>query len=214
MTLGTVIASIAVKLHDANNVVVTQPQIRAAVNESLKYWKRKGQHLWFNEFQETVTFQEGVPSFSLTTNTPLVVFDNIVIVDNTLRYQVLKVDGKTYDNENAEDSGRPNIWTYRNDGFEIYPYPDQDYSAVVRGIKEYDDFATDGTEDNSTNDWLDEAETLIEHDALSRCLMMYRDDFEKSQAYAASARDEFSVLNDLHTQRVKTGKNKAHTVLI
>lgn len=215
-TLGDLAARISGKLKDPDNTHVTDAQVKEAINDAISYWKKRGGFLWFTEFKEDVTLTVGNPAFSLTTNTALSVFDRggMVITDNNIRYPLLKVSSERFDLENIQAPGRPYIWVYRNGGFECYFYPDQAYTLTVRGKKAYADFATDESDNGATNDWLTEAEKLIEHEALSRLHTEYKQDFANGEVFANSAKDEFKALKKLHREKVSTGRNELCTSLI
>lgn len=216
MTLGTLTTKISGKLLDPNNTAVSAAQVKSAINDSISFWKKRGRHLWFNEFQEDVTLTINNPAFSLSTNTALYVFENggMVITYNQYRYELTKVSSQRFDLLNTESQGRPYIWTYRNNGFQVYFYPDQAYTLTVRGVKEYTDFATDGTDDASTNDWLDNAQDLIESEALSQLYKHYRQDLEMSAVYRNDAELEFKALNLLHKNKYSTGRNITSSYLV
>jgi len=212
--LGTLTTRIAQKLLDTGNVVVSAPSIIDAVNESVRFWKRRS--FWFNEFEETVVLSTNDPMLNLLTVTPLVVFENqgVVIIDQDERYDVTKVSSAIYDAANDEQQGRPYIWTYRNDGYELFYYPDEAYSAVVRGIKDYSAFATDGTDNALSNDFTDEAEDLIVYEALSRIHGGIRQD-EKMEAYFRRlATDEYNNLMGFDNSKQGTGTLQTHSCLI
>lgn len=213
-TLSATSAVIARKLLDENNTVVSGVQIRTAINDAIKYWKRRA--FWFNEFSETITLTIGNPAFSLVTNTPIFLFEKggAVVVENMIRYPLTKITSEKYDLLNIQAPGRPFAWTYRNQGFELYSYPDQAYSMVCRGIKDYADFATEGADDGNTSDFLTHAELLIQYWALSRLHGEYRQDEKMESYYTARAKDEFENLKEFNADKDSTGTNEVHSFLI
>ena len=214
--LGDLSTFISEKLKDDSNTAVPATRVKRAVNDAVIYWKKRGRHLWFNEFEENVTLTVDNPAFSLSTNTALAVFDRggMVITYNQIRYELTKVSTEVFDHHNIQAPGLPYIWTYRNDGFECYFYPDQAYTLTVRGYKDYSALATDGTDDSQTNDWMTDGETLIEHEALARLHVEYRQDEKMGALYAQSARDEFLALNKLHKEKYGTGRNYTSSYLL
>lgn len=213
-TLSQMSSTISKKLVDDSNVAVTSAQIKTAINEAITYWKRRA--LWFNEFEETITLTAENPAFSLSTNTPLYIFPKggVAIDYSDQRYPLTKVSTSYYDRINAEFTGLPFLWTYRNDGFEVYYYPDQAYSVIVRGIKDYTAFATNGDDDAETNDWLTEAELVIQYWALSRLHGEFRQDEKMESYYTARAENEYENLMKFMGEKVRTGTAQIHSCLI
>lgn len=213
-TFGTLKTNISLRLKDENNTVVSDANVGVAVNKAIDYWKKHP--FFFNEFVETVTISSGASSFSLSTNTPLYLFEQggVVIEQNDTRYPLKKVSTIEYDMMNSEGTGQPFVWTYRNDGFEVYYYADQAYTAYARGIKDYSAFATDGTDNSSSNDFTTEVQDLIEYEALARLWMEILQDEAMSNYFMKMAEREYQNYLKFHRGKNATGRIEIHSALI
>lgn len=206
-TLGEMTTRLARKLQDQNNTAVSLVALREAVNFAVRTLKLK--RWWFNEFEEAVTLTAEDPVLTLVATTPLIIFEDggIQIVDGTMFFPAHKVSSAIYDLCNTQALGRPTKWVYRNGGYELYPYPDTAYSVIVRGLKDYTAFATDGTDDGDTNDFLTLAEDVVENAALARLHGTERHDKEAADTFERYAEQDYANLMAVQGQKVGTGGN-------
>lgn len=181
------------RLKDPDNVDISVSNVSAIINDSIRHWSRK--RFWFNEFQETVILTAGNPVFALTTNpNPIEIFKKggMTIDYGSTRWPLQKVSPKEYDEMNAQGRGIPFVWVYRNGGYEVYWYPSADYNLIVRGLKRYDDLVNN----IDTNDFTNNAVSLIMYEALARAYAEFRQDEKMEAYYSARARNEFNILKE------------------
>lgn len=214
-TLGDLTSRLARKITDESNTAVSLVALREAVNYAINKWKTKD--WWFNEYGQEITLSAGVATFSFPgTLTSLYVFDNngVVITYEGSKWNVQKVASEIFDCEYGEETGMPTIWTMRNMTHYIHPTPDQDYIATIRGIKDYAAFATDGSDDTSTNDLLTYAEYVIENTALARIHGAERQDISMARLFEEYANADYINLMAFHGRKTISGQNIIHSVLI
>ena len=189
-TLGTLKTRVSARLKDPQNTSVSSAEVTNVINDAIAFWaKRK---FWFNDVSQNVTLTENSPTLP-TLSTPLEEIyqtNGIVINYGNNRWPLTKVTGDKYDELNVEGQGIPYCFTYRNGGYELYYYPDQAYTAVVRGIKAYEDL----TGDDDTNDFTDEASDLIMYESLARAYAEFRQDDKMEAYYSARAESEYQNL--------------------
>lgn len=209
-TFGTIITRVSKRLKDPNNVDISASDVATAVNDAIQYWSKK--NYWFNEFEETITLTNNgdnddriVPALTVT---PLYLFKEggFVITYAQSRWDVKPVTSLEFDNMNVEGRGIPYAYTERNDGYEVYYYPDQAYTATLRGIRAYSEFATDGTDNGESNVFTNNAERLIMYDALARLFGEEKQDPKMETYYQGRAQDEHRELKRQTLRKKKTNK--------
>lgn len=191
------------RLKDPNNTDVTVSDVSALINDAIRYWSRK--QYKFNEFQETVTLTAGSPTLTLVTNTsPKNIFTQGGVTINyaSSRWTVNRVNTSDYDDMNDEGRGIPFAYTYRNGGYELYYYPDRDYTAIVRGLKSYDKLVNN----EDTNDFTDNAENLIIYEATARGFAEFKQDDRMEAYFTARAKDEHRVLTEENNRERASGR--------
>lgn len=193
-TFGELKTKVATRLKDPSYQSTNSTDVADVLNDSIQHWSKD--RFWFNEFQETVTLTQNNPVLTLVTNTPLYLFqaDGVVINYAQARWPLKKISSVEYDRLNTEGRGLPFTWTERNNGFEVYWYPDADYTTIVRGIRAYDRFATDGSQDSNSDDFTINANDLIMYEALSRLYGELRQDPNMENYYQARAQNEYKSL--------------------
>lgn len=195
-TFGELKNKVSLRLKDPNNVeqFTTAPIVATALNDAIDYWSKR--RYFFNEFEETVALVENNPVLPPLTTTSKYFLnpDGIVLDYASTRWIVKQVSPFEYDRMNVEGRGIPFAYCERNDGYELYYYPDNAYNAIVRGIKGYDDFATDGSQDATSNDFTTNAPDLIMYEALSRLYGEMKQDDKMESYYAARAQNEHNSL--------------------
>lgn len=192
-TFGEIQTKVSTRLKDPNNTSVSAPDVASVINDAIQDWATR--RFWFNEFEETVQLVQNDPILPALPNgiVPLYLFkkDGIVINYANTRWLVKKISAAEYDGMNVQGRGIPFAYTYRNGQYELYWYPDATYSAVIRGIKAYDRFREDGSDDSQTNDFLTDAPDLIMYEALSRLYGEFRQDPKMETYYAARTQNEY-----------------------
>lgn len=176
------------RLKDPNNTAVSAADVAYCINQAVT--RHKDTRFWFNTFGVTVPLVINDPILPALPGgiIPLSLFkkDGIVINYAQARWQVTKVLSDEYDAENTQGKGLPYCYTYRNKQYELYYYPDQEYSAVVRGLKDYADMVNP----SDTNDFTESASDLILYEALARLFAEYRQDPAMSDYYENRVLDE------------------------
>lgn len=206
-TFAALQSRVSARLKDPNNEDISAADVAAVINDAIKHWAKK--KFWFNEFEETVALTYNGDSddrfLTLVTNVdPQQIFkENGMVIDYAqTRWPVTKVSSENYDAMNVEGRGIPFAWTYRNDRYELYWYPDQAYSLTVRGLKKYADLSADG----DSNDFTDEAFDLIMYEALSRLYAEFRQDDAMEGYYTGRAKDQYVTLRNETNRRKATGR--------
>lgn len=191
MNFGDMKTRVAKLIQDPSNTAVSAADVGIAINEAISHWKTT--RFWFNEAEDaavSITAANPVigdmPSGLLF---PLAV-GGIVIDYNNLRYPLTKISSSEYDDMNTEATGIPHSYTMRAGAYEVYPYPDQAYTAVVRYLKEY----TDLSASTDTNSFTDSASRLIMYEAAGRLSGEFRQDAEMSAYFLGTAEREMRSL--------------------
>lgn len=207
-TFGELQVKASARLKDVNNTAVSASDVADVINDAIAQWKLK--RFWFNEFEETVTLVQNDPILPALPNgvIPLEIFqeDGIVINYAQSRWPVRKISGSEYDDMNVQGRGIPYAFTQRDDEVELYWYPDAAYSAVVRGLKDYTRFATNGTQNNLSNDFTINAPDLILYETLARLFGEFRQDTKMENYYAARATNQYWNLQRRTRKALKTGR--------
>ncbi len=201
-TLLQLRTKISARLKDPNNTAVSVAEVDAVINDAINQYKKK--RFWFNEFEANVTLEINNPILPSLGFTVLDLFkrDGIVINYANTRWVVDKILPVQYDQINVQGTGIPSVYTYRNNQFELYYYPDSDYITTVRGLKDYAPLvATD-----DTNDFLEYAADLIMYEALSRLFAEFRQDTKMEAYYSARAEDQYKRQIADTNKRNKSGR--------
>ena len=202
-TFAALQSRVSTRLKDPNNEDVSAADVATVINDAIQHWSKK--QFWFNEFKEDVTLTVNDPALVLVTNTaPVEVFKagGMVINYAQTRWPLRKVSSENYDAMNVQGKGLPFAWAYRNDGYEVYWYPDQAYTVTVRGLKSY--AALSGSSD--MNDFTENALDLIVYEALSRAYAEFRQDDKMEGYYSGRAKNEYMTLRNETNRRRATGR--------
>lgn len=206
-TFAALQARVSSRLKDPSNVDISAADVAAIINDALRHWAKH--RFWFNTFEETVILTHNGNAndrfFVLSANAdPENIFkeDGMVIDYAQTRWPLEKVSPAVYDTLNTEGRGIPYAWTYRNGGYELYWYPDQAYSLVVRGLKRYSDLSAGA----DTNDFTDHASDLLMYEALSRLYAEFRQDDKMEAYYSGRAQDQYMTLRKETNRKNATGR--------
>lgn len=210
-TLSEVVTAVSVRLQDDANTAVSTSIVEDAINESISHWKKK--QFWFNEFEASSTsnlvLTSGSPTIPVpsTDVTMLYPFQQggLVINYSSARYELKPVASEIYDQHNKQGSGLPYVYTFKNNGYEAYYYPDQAYEVIWRGIRDYDALVSTGSDD-----WTTHGESLIKYDALYRLSDELRLDPEMSDRYTTKRDREHRNLVDFTNQLKSAGYNHVY----
>lgn len=204
-TLGTLATEISRRLLDVNNTAVTSVEVREAINEAFSKWKAKT--FWFNRTEAPLSINEGDTFIELPSDYLMPVPRNaFTILFSGFTYQVKKYSAVRFDAiDSTSITGRPLRYTQRDGYLEFSPSANQDYPGTLYYMKDYPLFATDGTADNQTNDFLTHAPMLIRAEALTQIHGELRQDEKMESRYAARTEMEYSVLRVKTAMLYKTG---------
>lgn len=210
------ITAISRRLLDSSNTAVSTSDVASAINDAVRFWKYKRFH--FNTASADVEFltaaevladADPTNSYSLTLPDDFLVDlgnNALSVIDSGIRYPLKKIDPEVFDAIGTTgDTGRPQYYCLRGSSLEVKPYPDREYDGRLRYLKDYDDFATDGTQNSLSNDFHTEADNLIRSDALARLHGELRQDEKMEKVYTNRANSEYNNL--LSMARKKNGSN-------
>jgi len=208
-TFGELKTKISARLLDVQGTAVSTSDVADAINAAVKFWKK--QRFWFNEADASLTMTESDPLISgLPTDFQFELPENgFVILDSQMRYPLHKVPAVSYDMEDIEGDGRPDIYTWKAGSFYVYPYPQDDYTLNVYYIKDYTDLSLDA----DTNDFTVYADQMIMYEALSRLHGELRQDEKMEAYYSARAQNEFSSLSSFGKRKSGSGQLTIETIL-
>lgn len=204
-TFGEVKTAIARRLIDEDHTAVSDVEIGEAINEAIKKWKVK--RFWFNTTDADLTILEGDTEINLPVDFLIDIPRNAITISFTQQvYEVKKVSPVIFDATFVTNSpGRPRIYTNRDGILEFSPAADRDYDGKIYYSKEYAPFLTDGTQDNLTNDFLDEGEMLIRSEALAQIHGELRQDEAMELRYTNRVMTEYTSLKSRTNKLIKTG---------
>jgi hypothetical protein len=236
-TYGALQTKISKKLIDAGQTAIAGSDVGDAINDALHYWKYR--RFWFNELQTTLTMDINDPfvfmygiSNANTVNYPnapvlpqefLYEFpdDGFVIYYNQLRYPIVKRHPLVFDslavgaiNGGAETPsgsglGLPFMYTFRQQTYEFYFYPNLNYSLVVNYIEDYPDLVNS----SDTNDFLNYADRLIMYEALSHLYGENRQDQQMEGSFFAKADREYENIKMKGFQQQESGVLTTENIL-
>lgn len=194
-TFGSLKTELAQKLDES----YLGSQIATAINRTIDYYKRD--QFWFNTTSTNITLTTGSPTVTLPSDF-LYELDNsgLVINYSQSRYPLQKITALDYDSMNSEATGLPRYYRNNGNSIELYPYPDQSYTLILRYVKDYDEL----TSDNQSNDWT-QFPRLIVAKTLADLFMDQRKEVERFTAYQAIAEDEYLRIRKQNAQRIATG---------
>lgn len=215
-------SKIAQRLIDPSSTAVSLTNVGDAINDAITFWKYK--RFWFNQTSVVKTMDFNDPYILQYGNTktayplaPVLPSDflyeipenGFVINWNNLSYTMKKKHPKEFDATNVRGIGLPFIYTFRDENYEFYFYPNINYLMSVYYVKNYVDLVND----SDHNDFTDFAEKMIIYEALSRLSAELRQD-EKMQAYySAAALKEYENIKIRSFDQMKSGTLVIDTIL-
>lgn len=199
-TLAQLRTRILSKLDDGDIQHPTTAQATEQINLSIEFYEAAP--FWFNEAISDQTAVVGDPILPSPSDFLQIKEPNgLVVKVNQVRYPLLKITPLEYDTINTEGRGLPRWYTFRENQFELYYYPDQAYSIAVYYQKSYADLVADG----DSNDFTNFAERLIEYKTLADLLRDYRSDYERAAVYDARIKVEFNEIKTETYHKSATG---------
>ena len=147
--------------------------------------------------------------------------DGFTIYYQQLRYRMEKTSPKLFDDvcvggitgpagtPSGSGLGIPFTYTFRNQAYEFYFYPNLAYSMVVNYITDYADLVNTA----DTNDFTNYADRVITYEALSHLYGENRQDQQQEGTYFAKADREYQNLKMRGFQQQETGKLTVDTIL-
>ena len=210
-TFGEMQSYVSKRLLDSNNTAVSLPDVAAAINESIRYWKFR--RLWFNTAVSdplTLTAESAVitlPSdFLVEAPSPA----GLVINWNNARYPLRKEQPHAFDAVFLSNGfGLPFMYAVKNGVYYTYSIPDQDYPITFYYLKEYADLSGN----NDTSDWTIHADRLICLWTLSKLHGELRQDPTMETYYNSAALNELENLALMTGQVNNTGHLTIHSCL-
>lgn len=204
-TLGQMATAIARRLLDENNTAITPVEIREAINEAVFKWKAK--IFWFNRTEGALSINETDTFLTLPCDFLCPVPRNaFTILFSGFTYQVKKYSPLRFDAiDSTSITGRPLRYLFRDGYIEFSPSADRAYTGTLYYQKDYPAFATDGTADGATNDFLQNAPMLIRAEALSQLHGELRQDEKMQSLFADRAKMEYNTLKVKTAMLYKTG---------
>ena len=154
-TLNDIVTQIQSELGDTDGP--SAAQIRRIVNDSIKFYKSR--RFYFNEKTFTTSLVAddrtipGFPSDFLYEIQP----GGGVVSQGSSNYVLRKVDTSEYDIIDNDATGRPYAYTVRDGEVQLYFIPNSGYTVTLRYIEDVAEFATDGTDDATSNSFTNNA---------------------------------------------------------
>lgn len=204
-TFGATKTAIARRLVDTSHTAVTDVEIGEAINEAIRFWKQK--RFWFNSTSSPLSIAAGDSTITLPSDYLMEIPTNaLTVTQNGYPYVVKKESPLIFDTAAGSSyTGRPLIYCSRVGRLDIAPVADIDYDGLLYYIKDYTDFETDGSEDNQSNDFLDEGLDLTRNHALARLHGELRQDDKMEAVYMTRVAQAYESLLGRTNRMLKTG---------
>lgn len=175
-------------------------RINAAINEAIADLSRKDVKPWFqtgSQAYSTVGSQASLGAIPSNFGS----VRSLSIVDGDFQYILQQIDIAGYLEKEMYIETRPEVYTFIDGLIKLLPIPDKTYSATLYYYKKYADLVNDG----DTNDWTNEAPSLVKYYTISN---LYRDelkDFEMADRYATKALEIYSDVATESARLASTG---------
>lgn len=198
------------RLQDASFRSISSSNVDDVINQALKYYKFR--RFWFNDTEVDITLTVSdrvVPDIpdDLLQELPE---GGLSIFYGNIYYPLEKRSSQLFDNDDVSATGLPYMYTYRNQGYEVYFLPNIAYTLKLRYLKDYDDLASDG----DTNDFLTHADMMIYYNALSRIYGEFKQDAKMEAYYTSRASDEEINVSRRTSALAGTGTLTIHSNLV
>lgn len=175
------------RLQDPNNTAVSSADVGDLINQALNYWKNV--RFNFNERTITDTLVAQDPTLPLPVDWLVPATDEAIVIEYSgIRYVLKKLVEPMYNGVYLSNGiGQP--WWYSkqaDEGYQVYPIPDRDYTVRFFYVKNYDNFAAD----SDTNDFSEDGQYLLQYTAAAYGSRDFRQDMAMYQAFMQRALDE------------------------
>ncbi len=190
------------RLLDPNGQAVSQANVAASLNDSIRYWKFR--RFWFNEVFGTVNLIYNVGTIPLPDDflVPATDYDGFAIQYSDMRYPLRKATQQEYDGWWLQNGyGLPYLYARVGQDFEVYPLPDRAYELKCHYLKEYAPLVGD-----ETNDFSEYASRLITLWTLADLSAELRQDDKMETYYRARADAEYKNLQVMTDKSNGTGR--------
>jgi hypothetical protein len=185
-------------------------RIGQAINDAIEYYQRY--QFWFNTDYD-VSGVMTVNDALLTMPSNYLYAIEISLTYGNITYILGKVSNEVYDYQNAQATGRPEIYTQRGTSTYVYFIPDMAYPYQVTYVKGYAALVDDA----DFNDFTVEAAALIEAHALAELYLDARHSQGPDSLHEAYNRKEQQELRNLQIQnnmRSATGQLMTSSLLM
>ncbi len=202
VTLSALRTRIASKLSNDSLVSPTATQIDTAINGTIDYYEND--YFWFQQGTSELSTVAGTPTLTgLPSDFYYQRHPNSFVLEKDNRFfELIYITPQQYDRmADTNSSSTPRFYTYRDDVFEIYPFPDAVYTVNLYYYKSYVDLTS-----NDSNDFTINAVRLIEDKTLGDLFLDYRGDPESAKSYFSKAKDEYKRIKRQTYNRVARGK--------
>jgi hypothetical protein len=207
-TLSEMRTKIAGKLSDGELLRPTSSQIDDAINSTIDYYERR--YFWFQEAKDTITTNSDstvakyIQDSELPSDFEFQQHPNsLVLQKNNYYFPLDHVQPRKYDLlQNDVTTSYPQVYTFRDGQIELFPTPDQQYTINLYYYKTFADLSSD----SDTNDFLTNAERLIEYKTMLDLLEDYKDDDKRVPIYMQKVKDEEENVYNETYNRTSTGK--------
>lgn len=172
------------RLQDPNNTAVSSSDVGDLINEALRYWKNV--RFFFNEITDTTTLTQGDPEIPLPDDWLCPSIDDAFVIEYSgIRYPLRKISETMYNSFYLSNGvGQPWYFTRQaSDEYQVYPIPDRDYTLRRFYLRNYDDFSGD----SDTNDFSEDATSLLQYTAAAYGSRDFRQDLIMYQAFMSQA---------------------------
>ena len=207
-TFGELKTQIAQKLTDGDLQYPSSTQIGQVINNVIDDYENG--HFWFLDTYTTITLNiddpvvPDIPADFKSEKNP----GGLVILYNQLRYPLISKKPDIFDSINIEGQGLPYIYTYRNQRFEVYFYPDQEYTLYLN----YRKFVPDLSADGDSNDFTIYTPRLIVYASLEEIYATFKRDPDMAEYYGKRKEQEFNLIMSETYERACSGALTADSV--
>ncbi len=181
---------------------LNRPDLRAEAARAVKSAIRAVEHhrFWFNETATALTTSAGQTFVVPPTN--MLSFDRLEITENSADYELVQRPFfEVREIRASRPAGKPSLFTYYADQFELAVIPDSVYSLPLYYLKQLPALSAD----TDTNAWTTFGENLIAHsaarDMFAGVLRVAPQDIAYHAQAAAAGRTELFTANATRTRQ-------------
>lgn len=193
-TFGQIQTAVSKRLLDPTYTAVSQSDVAASINDSIRYWKYK--RFWFNEgyLTQTAIKEDAVIPLPTDFLVPSTENDGFNIEYSAMRYPLKKITQLQYDNIWLSNGfGLPRMYARVGTDYVLYPKPDRDYTINCHYLKEYQPLV----DPDDTNDFTENAERLLILWTTANLIEEIRQDLDMGGNFRTKAMDEYDELQTM-----------------